>query len=177
MVLFTQTQFLDIFEPIIDTHFSDRVFAGDKPVREIIPIVIVLGSKNTSEASWHHSNKALVVGSIQAWRNWGWFRIYLSCSNDALRVDLEWFSQSMQEEKRRTWLNSGKSWSKTGDPYLYISTTNVHSERGHEIMINCDQERKNWEKTFGMYSTYSFFLKFRQWEFCDIFSFLLTSIQ
>ena len=112
MVLFIQTQFLDIFEPIIDTHFSDRVFAGDKPVREIIPIVIVLGSKNTSEASWHHSNKALVVGSIQAWRNWGWFRIYLSCSNDALRVDLEWFSQSMQEEQRRTWLNSGKSWSK-----------------------------------------------------------------
>lgn len=57
MVLFIQTQFLDIFEPIIDTHFSDRVFAGDKPVREIIPIVIVLGSKNTSEASWHHSNR------------------------------------------------------------------------------------------------------------------------
>ena len=52
MVLFIQTQFLDIFEPVIDTHSSDGIFAGDKPVREIIPIVIVLGSKNISEAIW-----------------------------------------------------------------------------------------------------------------------------
>lgn len=57
MVLFIQTQFLDIFEPVIDTHSSDGIFAGDKPVREIIPIVIVLGSKNISEAIWHHGNR------------------------------------------------------------------------------------------------------------------------
>ena len=28
-------------------------------------------------------------------------------------------------------------------------------------MINWDKERKNWGKTFGIYSTYSFFFKFR----------------
>ena len=66
-----ELSFGDIFEPIIiirDPLFW--LFAGNKPVRELTPTLIVLGNKNQSEASWHHGNQALWADSIKGPRLW-----------------------------------------------------------------------------------------------------------